>query len=62
MRPRGCSGDWALSSRGRAAQTLEVFGQSGLERNDLAKIWALGDVDNRDKPNLSEFHIAMGLI
>ncbi|KAI6009637.1 hypothetical protein F5J12DRAFT_935062 [Pisolithus orientalis] len=32
---------------------LEAFGQSGLDRNDLAKIWQL---------NLAEFHVAMGII
>ncbi|OCH86200.1 hypothetical protein OBBRIDRAFT_797422 [Obba rivulosa] len=41
---------------------LEVFGQSGLDKNDLAKIWALADADNRGKLNLAEFHVAMGLI
>jgi hypothetical protein len=57
---------------------LEVFGQSGIDRNDLAKIWcvmilnryelilidyrALSDADNRGKLNLAEFHVAMGLI
>ncbi|KZT11160.1 uncharacterized protein LAESUDRAFT_754850 [Laetiporus sulphureus 93-53] len=41
---------------------LEVFGQSGLDKNDLAKVWALADADNRGKLNLAEFHVAMGLI
>ncbi|KAF8888235.1 hypothetical protein BD779DRAFT_1524285 [Infundibulicybe gibba] len=41
---------------------LEVFGQSGLGRDDLARIWALADVDNRGKLNIAEFHIAMSLI
>ncbi|EKM56122.1 uncharacterized protein PHACADRAFT_209619 [Phanerochaete carnosa HHB-10118-sp] len=41
---------------------LEVFGQSGIDRNDLAKIWALADADNRGKLNLAEFHVAMGMI
>ncbi|KIK82034.1 hypothetical protein PAXRUDRAFT_832446, partial [Paxillus rubicundulus Ve08.2h10] len=41
---------------------LEVFGQSGLDRNDLARIWTLADADNRGKLNLAEFHVAMGLI
>ncbi|KAI0668336.1 hypothetical protein C8Q78DRAFT_1173775 [Trametes maxima] len=41
---------------------LEVFGQSGLDRNELAKIWGLADVENRGKLNLAEFHVAMGLI
>ncbi|KAI6037806.1 hypothetical protein EDC04DRAFT_2868580 [Pisolithus marmoratus] len=41
---------------------LEVFGQSGIDRNELAKIWSLADSDNRGKLNLAEFHVAMGLI
>ncbi|OAX41282.1 hypothetical protein K503DRAFT_712926 [Rhizopogon vinicolor AM-OR11-026] len=41
---------------------LEVFGQSGLDKNDLARIWTLADADNRGKLNLAEFHVAMGLI
>ncbi|KAH7317531.1 hypothetical protein B0J17DRAFT_724373 [Rhizoctonia solani] len=41
---------------------LEVFGQSGLSRDELAKIWTLADGDNRGKLNLAEFHVAMGLI
>ncbi|EIN07872.1 hypothetical protein PUNSTDRAFT_103983 [Punctularia strigosozonata HHB-11173 SS5] len=41
---------------------LDVFGASGLSRNDLAKIWTLADVDNRGKLNIAEFHVAMGLI
>ncbi|PIL33059.1 transporter [Ganoderma sinense ZZ0214-1] len=55
---------WDTQSTGFiSGQTaLEVFGQSGLDRNDLAKIWALADVDNRGKLNLAEFHVAMGLI
>jgi len=40
----------------------EVFGQSGLSRDDLMKIWNLSDVNNRGKLNLPEFHVAMGLI
>ncbi|KAG1749461.1 hypothetical protein EDB19DRAFT_1680127 [Suillus lakei] len=41
---------------------LEVFGQSGIDKNDLARIWTLADADNRGKLNLAEFHVAMGLI
>ncbi|KAG1867147.1 hypothetical protein DFJ58DRAFT_126782 [Suillus subalutaceus] len=41
---------------------LEVFGQSGIDKNDLARIWTLADTDNRGKLNLAEFHVAMGLI
>ncbi|KAH8923006.1 hypothetical protein BT69DRAFT_1319808 [Atractiella rhizophila] len=56
----------------------EVFGQSGLPRDDLMAIWyaqfarlqadtdsfsrTLSDVDNRGKLNQAEFHVAMGLI
>ncbi|KAJ4490290.1 hypothetical protein J3R30DRAFT_3278216 [Lentinula aciculospora] len=41
---------------------LEVFGQSGLSKDELARIWTLADVDDRGKLNLAEFHVAMGLI
>ncbi|TFK45949.1 hypothetical protein OE88DRAFT_1639082 [Heliocybe sulcata] len=40
----------------------EIFGQSGLDNNDLARIWTLADADNRGKLNVQEFHVAMGLI
>ncbi|KAF4578312.1 hypothetical protein EYR36_000119 [Pleurotus pulmonarius] len=41
---------------------LEIFGQSGLSKDDLARIWGLADVDDRGKLNLQEFYVAMGLI
>ncbi|KAF8589690.1 hypothetical protein K439DRAFT_300209 [Ramaria rubella] len=41
---------------------LQVFGQSGLEKNDMARIWSLADQDDRGKLGLAEFHVAMGLI
>ncbi|KAJ7500362.1 hypothetical protein B0H11DRAFT_1908822 [Mycena galericulata] len=41
---------------------LEVFGQSGLGKDDLARIWTLADIDDRGKLNMAEFHVAMGLI
>jgi hypothetical protein len=41
---------------------LEVFGQSGLGKDDLARICTLADVDDRGKLNMAEFHVAMGLI
>ncbi|KAI0044289.1 hypothetical protein FA95DRAFT_1497317 [Auriscalpium vulgare] len=44
------------------ATAIEVFGQSGLDRNDLARVWTLADGDNRGKLNIAEFHVAMGLI
>ncbi|KAI0933423.1 hypothetical protein AcV5_005570 [Taiwanofungus camphoratus] len=55
---------WDAQSTGfiNGQTALEVFGQSGLDKNDLAKIWALADADNRGKLNLAEFHVAMGLI
>ncbi|CDZ97229.1 RhoGEF GTPase [Phaffia rhodozyma] len=45
---------------GETAQ--EVFGQSGLNRDDMAQIWTLADADNRGKLNIQEFHVAMALI
>ncbi|KAF7359085.1 Actin cytoskeleton-regulatory complex protein [Mycena sanguinolenta] len=41
---------------------LEVFAQSGVSKDDLARIWTLADIDDRGKLNLAEFHVAMGLI
>ncbi|RDB19337.1 Actin cytoskeleton-regulatory complex protein pan1 [Hypsizygus marmoreus] len=41
---------------------LEVFGASGLPKDDLARIWTLADIDDRGKLNIAEFHVAMGLI
>ncbi|CAK5279140.1 unnamed protein product [Mycena citricolor] len=41
---------------------LEVFGQSGLSKDDLARIWTLADIDDRGKLNIAEFHVAMGII
>ncbi|SCV70541.1 BQ2448_1935 [Microbotryum intermedium] len=40
----------------------EVFGQAGLDQNDLMAIWNLADVQDRGKLNIDEFHVAMGLI
>ncbi|SCV75025.1 BQ2448_8054 [Microbotryum intermedium] len=41
----------------------EVFGQAGLDQNDLMAIWSeLADVQDRGKLNIDEFHVAMGLI
>ncbi|KAJ7590631.1 hypothetical protein C8J56DRAFT_887202 [Mycena floridula] len=54
---------WTKGSNFISGETaLEVFGQSGLAKDDLAQIWALADVDNRGKLNVAEFHVAMGLI
>lgn len=40
----------------------ELFGQSGLSREQLLQIWHLSDSENRGKLNIAEFHIAMALI
>ncbi|KIL68468.1 hypothetical protein M378DRAFT_184914 [Amanita muscaria Koide BX008] len=48
------------SISGQAA--LEVFGASGLQKEELARIWSLADKDNQGKLNIAEFHVAMGLI
>ncbi|KAL5533504.1 hypothetical protein ACEPAF_5280 [Sanghuangporus sanghuang] len=55
---------WDTQSTGyiNGQTALEVFGQSGLDKNTLAKIWALADQDNKGKLNQAEFHVAMGLI
>ncbi|KAL5528859.1 hypothetical protein ACEPAG_4833 [Sanghuangporus baumii] len=55
---------WDTHSTGyiNGQTALEVFGQSGLDKNTLAKIWALADQDNKGKLNQAEFHVAMGLI
>ena len=69
---------WDQRGTGFISGTMaqEVFGQSGLDRDDLMKIWCAGecvcltadplrnlaDSENRGKLNLAEFHVAMGLI
>ncbi|GAA5977335.1 hypothetical protein JCM10908_004943 [Rhodotorula pacifica] len=40
----------------------EVFGQAGLNTDELMAIWNLADVNDRGKLNIDEFHVAMGLI
>ncbi|GAB7359422.1 hypothetical protein MBLNU230_g6070t1 [Neophaeotheca triangularis] len=44
------------------AQAIEIFGQSGLEKPDLEKIWTLSDPNNKGRLNLDEFAVAMHLI
>ncbi|KAF1987834.1 hypothetical protein K402DRAFT_392629 [Aulographum hederae CBS 113979] len=44
------------------AQAIEIFGQSGLPKPDLERIWTLSDPNNRGKLNLDEFAVAMHLI
>lgn len=43
-------------------QAIEIFGQSGLPKTDLEKIWTLSDPNNRGRLNLDEFAVAMHLI
>ena len=42
--------------------SLEVFGQSGLPKEDLMRIWTLADPGNKGKLDKDEFAVAMHLI
>ncbi|KAI9781940.1 MAG: actin organization and endocytosis protein [Geoglossum umbratile] len=41
---------------------IEVFGQSGLNRPDLERIWTLADPGNKGRLDMDEFAVAMHLI
>ncbi|OJD11317.1 actin cytoskeleton-regulatory complex protein PAN1 [Emergomyces pasteurianus Ep9510] len=41
---------------------IEIMGQSGLDRQDLERIWTLSDPNNRGRLNMDEFAVAMHLI
>ena len=43
-------------------QCIEIFGQSGLNKPDLEKIWTLSDPSNRGRLDLDEFAVAMHLV
>jgi len=43
-------------------QALEIFGQSGLPKPDLEKVWTLSDPHNKGRLDLDEFAVAMHLI
>lgn len=43
-------------------QAIEIFGQSGLAKPDLERIWTLSDPHNKGRLNLDEFAVAMHLI
>jgi len=43
-------------------QALQVFGQSGLEKTDLEKIWTLSDPGNKGRLDKDEFAVAIHLI
>ncbi|KAJ1728104.1 actin organization and endocytosis protein, partial [Coemansia sp. Benny D160-2] len=55
---------WDPGHRGvlRGDQAREVFAQSGLSQQELAKIWGLADINNQGELNLNEFSVAMHLI
>lgn len=44
------------------SQAIEIFGQSGLEKPDLERIWTLADHGNKGRLDLDEFAVAMHLI
>ncbi|CCG80857.1 Actin cytoskeleton-regulatory complex protein pan-1 [Taphrina deformans PYCC 5710] len=41
---------------------IEVFGSSGVDRQDLELIWALADSDDKGKLNTDEFAVALHLV
>lgn len=41
---------------------IEVFGQSGLAKPDLERVWTLADHGNKGRLNMDEFAVAMHLI
>lgn len=41
---------------------IEVFGQSGLPKPDLERVWTLADNGNKGRLNMDEFAVAMHLI
>lgn len=41
---------------------IEIFGQSGLEKPELERIWTLADNGNKGRLNMDEFAVAMHLI
>jgi len=43
-------------------QAIEIFGQSGLEKPDLERIWTLADHGNKGRLDLDEFAVSMHLI
>ncbi|KAK0630709.1 hypothetical protein B0T17DRAFT_507154 [Bombardia bombarda] len=43
-------------------QAIEIFGQSGLDKPDLERVWTLADHGNKGRLDLDEFAVAMHLI
>ncbi|KAK4214549.1 actin cytoskeleton-regulatory complex protein PAN1 [Rhypophila decipiens] len=44
------------------AQAIEIFGQSGLDKADLERVWTLADNGNKGRLDMDEFSVAMHLI
>lgn len=44
------------------SQAIEIFGQSGLDKADLERIWTLSDNGNKGRLDLDEFAVSMHLI
>ncbi|KAG7833229.1 hypothetical protein KL943_004094 [Ogataea angusta] len=55
---------WDTDRKGyvEGSTAITVFGKSGLNRQELEKIWTLADSGNRGKLNKDEFAVAMHLI
>jgi hypothetical protein len=55
---------WDGMSKGyiSGAQALEIFGQSGLPKPDLERVWTLADSADRGRLDLDQFAVAMHLI
>lgn len=43
-------------------QAIEIFGQSGIDKGELERVWTLSDPNNKGRLNLDEFAVAMHLI
>jgi hypothetical protein len=43
-------------------QAIEIFGQSGVDKPELERVWTLSDPTNRGRLNMDEFAVAMHLI
>ncbi|KAL8311776.1 hypothetical protein RB597_002412 [Gaeumannomyces tritici] len=55
---------WDGMNKGYIAgsQAIEIFGQSGMDKPDLERVWTLADHGNKGRLDLDEFAVAMHLI
>jgi len=55
---------WDGMNKGYIAgsQAIEIFGQSGLDKPELERVWTLADNGNKGRLDLDEFAVAMHLI